>query len=261
MADKAGKKKNQKTKKNKGKKKVVNLGQSADMIGTSVSGTGLDPDTDSATGALAPKFIQNEENFPQLDINARFRKNSNISSEIDISMQLIDPPRVSGGKNDNLPISGDKNDNKGVSAKKKDDIDTHDWVLDGGRPQTKPEYKKIQTEQKSSPKITLSSVDTPRYQNTGLKEKQEKKNHHTENPKKKVKGQTWQGKPDVTHETHPLMDQILGYPYKKDSVKRSNTMKFPGDHRVDSPDLGKQDFTPDATQVKAKPKFFPEDKR
>jgi hypothetical protein len=56
------------------------------------------------------------------------------------------------------------------------------------------------------------------------------------------------------------MDQILGNPYK-DAVKRSNTMKALGDHQVDSPDLGKQDFTPDATQVKVKPKFFPEDKR
>jgi hypothetical protein len=38
-------------------------------------------------------------------------------------------------------------------------------------------------------------------------------------------------------------------------------MKVTGDHQVDSPDLGKHNFTPDATQVKAKPKFFPEDKR
>jgi hypothetical protein len=162
LADKVGKKKNQKTKKNKGKKKVVNLGQSSDMIGTSVSGIGLDLETDSATAALPPKFIQNEENFPELDINARFRKNSNISSEIDISMPLIDPPRVSGGKNDNLPTSGDKNDNKGVSGQKKDDIDTHDWYLEGGMVQAKPDHGKIQTEQKFPLKTTLSSVDTPR---------------------------------------------------------------------------------------------------
>jgi hypothetical protein len=162
LVDKVGKKKNQKTKKNKGKKKVVNLGQSSDMVGTSVSGIGLDLETDSATGALPPKFIQNEENFPELDINARFRKNSNISSEIDISMPLIDPPRVSGSKNDNLPTSGDKNENKGVSDKKKDDIDTHDWYLEGGMVQTKPDQRKIQTEQKFPPKITPESVDTPR---------------------------------------------------------------------------------------------------
>lgn len=162
MADKVGKKKNQKTKKNKGKKKVVTLGQSSDMIGTSVSGIGLDLETDSATGALPRKFIQNEENFPELDINAKFRKNSNISSEIDISMPLIDPPHVSDLKNDNLPTRGDKNDNKGVSGKIKDDIDTHDWYLEGGMVQTKPEHINFQTEQKFPTKITLDSVDTPR---------------------------------------------------------------------------------------------------